>query len=233
VLLEVWRVDAFSGTPIGREGQPLAWVEPERLGEISMPAANRPVAIAARLPPRYLITPEPEDIPAFLQCLERQLQAGIRLVQLRAPHMDTASFTRLARESLSLCHRYRAWLLLNAEPDLVEATGAHGVHLTSARLRGLGQRPLRRDHWVAASCHNADELAKAREIGVDFAALSAVLPTRSHPQVQALGWEAFRQLVEPCPFPVYALGGMQPQYLSTAFEHGAQGIAAVRAFWQP
>jgi 8-oxo-dGTP diphosphatase len=231
VLLEVWRVDAFSGVPRGLEGQPITWVEPHRLASIPMPAANRPVATAARLPSLYLITPEPEDTAAFLLRLERQLRTGIRLVQLRARRMASTALRQLAQESLSLCQRYRAELLLNAEPELVEEAGAHGVHLTGAQLMGLERRPLGRGKWVAASCHDAEELAKAREIGADFAVLSPVLLTRSHPGAEPLGWEAFRKLVEPCPFPVYALGGMRPQHLPIAFEHGAQGIAAISAFW--
>ncbi len=50
VLLDVWRVESFSGEPHGREGQPLAWVEPEGLLEYAFPAANVPIVTAARLP---------------------------------------------------------------------------------------------------------------------------------------------------------------------------------------
>lgn len=58
VLLDVWQVLAFSGEPHGAEGQPLAWVEPAQLPGYSFPAANRPIVAAARLPDRYLITPD-------------------------------------------------------------------------------------------------------------------------------------------------------------------------------
>lgn len=43
VLLEVWRVTAWRGDPHGREGQPLAWVLPEKLGNFSFPAADAPI----------------------------------------------------------------------------------------------------------------------------------------------------------------------------------------------
>lgn len=47
VLLDVWRVTDWSGEPRGREGQPLAWTRPERLGDFVFPAADE--AIIARL----------------------------------------------------------------------------------------------------------------------------------------------------------------------------------------
>ena len=46
VLLDVWWVDAFSGTARGREGQPLRWVEPADLAALAFPAANLPIVEA-------------------------------------------------------------------------------------------------------------------------------------------------------------------------------------------
>jgi 8-oxo-dGTP diphosphatase len=40
VLLEVWRVLAFRGVPLGREGQPLRWLAVEELLPAEFPAAN-------------------------------------------------------------------------------------------------------------------------------------------------------------------------------------------------
>lgn len=232
VLLDVWRVDAFSGTPQGREGQPLRWVALEDLPRISMPAANRPVANALRLPPYYLITPEPEQARSFLDDLEASLKSGLRLAQLRAHQLSAHIFRALAGDSLALCRIYGASLLLNADPQLVRELGADGVHLTSARLRELTERPLPPEQWLGASCHDAVELAIAARLGVDFAVLSPVMPTRSHPHARALGWERFQALVEPCPFPVYALGGLGPADLDQALGCGGQGVAGIRAFWR-
>ena len=236
VLLDVWRVDAFSGTAEGREGQPLRWVALEELTSIPMPAANRPVANALRLPPYYLITPEPEQEGSSLDGLEACLKSGMRLAQLRARQLSARSFRNLARDSLALCRAYGASLLLNTgldlDLDLVQDLGADGVHLTSARLRELRQRPLPRSRWVGASCHDAVELAIAAHLGVDFAVLSPVMPTRSHPHARALGWERFQALVEQCPFPVYALGGLGPADLDQALSCGGHGVAGISAFWR-
>jgi thiamine monophosphate synthase len=42
-------------------------------------------------------------------------------------------------------------------------------------------RPLPKDRWLAASCHNAEELALAELMDVDFVTLSPVQPTQTHP----------------------------------------------------
>lgn len=232
VLLDVYRVTAFDGIAHGREGQPCEWVEPERLAEFSFPDANLPIIRAVQLPDRYLITPDPnEEIESFLTQLERCLRQGIRLVQLRAKSLSQDDYVDLARQAKTLCARYSAKLILNSDPALVSEVGADGVNLTGERLMSLNKRPLPADKWVSASCHTVEDLKYAEEIQVDFAMLSPVQATASHPDAKPIGWQRFQLLCERAPFPVYALGGVGPDNLEQSFAHGAQGIAAIRALW--
>ena len=229
VLLDVWQVTAFVGDPHGREGQSIRWVSPEQLVDYAFPAANRPIVTAARLPDRYLITPEP--VEDFITQLEAVLQSGIRLVQLRAKTLDFAAYRDLARKACALAHAQGAELLLNSDPALVIEIGADGVHLASQHLRAMSQRPLPAEYWVAASCHNAAELQHATDIGCDFAVLGPVQPTASHPGMPHLGWQGLKTLTEATVLPVYALGGMQLEDCVSAWDAGAQGIAAISGLW--
>jgi 8-oxo-dGTP diphosphatase len=232
VLLDVWRVEAFRGRAHGREGQPVRWVLPEELVGYRFPAANRPIVTALRLPVRYLITPEPRPpFEPFLRGLERALSDGVRLVQLRAKALPRGEFLALAADCRDLCRHHRARLLLNTDPKDACALAADGVHLTAARLRALRGRPLAGDQWIGASCHTRSELEHARQVGVDFAVVAPVLATPSHPGAPVLGWTGLRALTEEALFPVYALGGMGPEHLATAYAHGAQGIAGISGLW--
>ncbi len=232
VLLDVHLVTAYEGEARGMEGQPLAWVAPQDLAGYPLPAADRPIVAALNLPDRYLITgADPLDPEQFLARLGRALERGLALVQLRAVGLSDTSLADLAESAVALCHRKGARLLLNGPPDLAEQVGADGVHLNSQRLRTLDERPLNRDRLVAASCHSVEELVKAAALGADFAVLSPVLPTNSHPGVVPLGWERFAELTVEAPLPVYALGGMQEELIPQAWAHGGQGIAAISGLW--
>jgi 8-oxo-dGTP diphosphatase len=83
---------------------------------------------------------------------------------------------------------------------------------------------------VGASCHDAEELELAARLGADFATLSPVQATASHPGAAALGWDRFAQRVAAARLPVYALGGVGPDDLPRARAAGAQGVAGIRAF---
>ena len=232
ILLDVHQVSAYAGDPHGREGQPIAWVHPENMDLGSFPAADRPIISALRLPERYLITGEdPADPDDFLGRLSRALAKGVRLVQLRAHEVSDAAYADLAVAGFQLCERHAARLLLNRDPILAHDIPCHGLHLTAKRLAGLTRRPFDGNRLVGASCHGADELSQAALLGLDYALLSPVRATSTHPFARPLGWESFAVLADGAMLPVYALGGLNPGDLDKAFRHGAQGIAAIRGLW--
>ncbi|MHA6492655.1 Nudix family hydrolase [Pseudomonas borbori] len=232
VLLDVWEVSAFSGEPYGAEGQPLAWVSPRQLSDYEFPAANRPLVAAARLPEHYLITPEDLDGPELLRGVRAALASGICLIQLRAPSMFDAQYRDLAVDIQGLCAG-KAQLMLKGPLEWLGDFPAAGWHLTATQLRKYAAmgRPLPAQRWLAASCHDAEELALAAQMDVDFVTLSPVQATQTHPDAQALGWDLTRELLQNVNRPVYLLGGVGPDDLSRARQVGAQGVAGIRAFW--
>ncbi len=232
IVLDVHEVDAFEGTPRGREKQALAWSPLDKLASYPMPPADRPVVGVLTAPGRYLITPEPmpAERSAFLARLDKALEAGIRRVQLRARDWPAATLADLARDVAQRCRQRGAELLLNGEPALAAELGV-GLHLRASQLMALEERPLPPELPVAASCHDAAELAQAERLGLDFAVLGPVRATDSHPGAPVLGWEGFHSLREHVSLPIYALGGMRAADVATARRHGAQGVAAIRGLW--
>lgn len=225
VTLHVWRVTDWTGTFEGRLGQPLEWVSPAALKSREFPAANLSIVNALALPSRCLITGEADSDEAFIVHLDKGLNAGIRMVVLRRPRA-----TEIAPRAVPLIHAHGALALLNGSPEDALRVGADGVHLNRHRLMALSARPegLR---WVGASCHDRAELAQAAALGLDYAFLSPVLPTASHPGAEPLGWSRFAELIADHVLPVYALGGVGEAELAEALEHGAQGVAGIRAWW--
>ena len=232
VLLDVWRVTRYAGSPHGREGQEMRWRDIASLVPHELPEADRPVLRRLQLPPLYLISDARRfGLEPFAARLERALAAGARLVQLREPQLARADFCAYARELAALCHRHGARLLVNAEPGWVSECHADGVHLNSQRLLATMQRPLGVDGWVAASCHNAAELTRAESLHADLAVLGPVQLTASHPGAAVLGWPRFAELRAGVVVPIYALGGMRATDLAIARAAGAQGVAMISGLW--
>ena len=230
VRLHFFRVLEWRGEVRDHIHAALTWQSIGATMAAPMLPANGPVLRALALPALYAITHAGNiGVEPQLARIDAALQADVRLIQVREPDLPPAAHARFAQRAVALARRYGAKVLINSDRDLARQVGADGIHLKSRQLMQTGKRPA--FPIVAASCHNAAELARAAELELDFAVLGTVAPTASHPDQPGLGWDAFARLVRDCPLPVYAIGGMTRADMEPAWRHGAQGIAAIRGAW--
>jgi 8-oxo-dGTP diphosphatase len=231
VRLNFFRVLRWEGEPGSREAQALSW---QRRGAISVSPllpANAPILRALNLPPVLAITDAWNcGERAQLERLETALGQGLRMVMVREKQMPRGRLRAFTAEVLLRCKCAGALVLVNGEEALARASGADGVHLTSAQLLLCARRPDLA--LCGASCHDQQDLARAAALGLDYVVLGPVLETPSHPGAQPLGWKSFEQMVLGYPLPVYALGGMTTEHLGVACDAGAQGVAMVRGSWR-
>jgi len=243
VVLHVRKVISCQGQATGVEGQQIRWVSIPELSEHDFPAANVAIIKALQLPDRYLITGKFSDNADFINKLAKALKHGIKLVQIRLKDSDlndNVHLQSLIEDAVMLCRHSSALIMLNISPDLVDTLDLSvidfdGFHVDSHTLNLLSTGDLQlalRGKLLSASCHNRDELNYAVELHADFAVLSPVQKTQSHPNTQAIGWDGFSTMIEGMQMPVYALGGVREDDIETAWQRGGQGIAAISAFWK-
>ena len=188
VRLCFYRVVEWRGEPQPCEKQELSWQSADNVCVEPMLPANAPILRALRLPPVYAITNAAEwGTEMTLTRIERALQDGVRLIQVREKAMAKKDLHTFTEEVVVLAHGYHAKVLVNVsggDDDLCGSAGADGVHLSSAQLMNLATRPD--FEWCAASCHNAEELVRARTVGAGFrrpgsGTANAQSPGRRHP----------------------------------------------------
>lgn len=243
VLLDVHWVRTFSGSARGAEGQDVRWVDVAALADYEFPAANVPIVKAIDLPESWAITPEyaATDADKWQANLRRLLASEHCGVIVRSEKLQQlASAEHLIHTLVPLLKTAMAPVMLNTTLAIFSKLQATfpalrlGLHLNrhalaecaelTAQVRVLKVR-------VGASCHNPHELQLAQQLQVDYALLSPLKPTASHPGAQALGMERFREWVAGVNVPVYALGGVDESALPYVRRAGGQGIAGISAFW--
>ena len=230
VRLNFFRVFDWQGTPHPHEGQLFSWQLPDAVEVTPLLPANFPIVKALTLPSVLGIShAESLGVDSFLARLDVALANGLRLIQLRDKTLPDEARLHLARATVHRAHRHGARVLVNGPLDLARAAGADGIHLDSSAAASLTARPD--CAWVGVSCHDAGELAHAAALGADFALLSPVLPTLTHPGAATLGWDAFSTLAAASPIPVYGLGGLGRDDVALAQSHGAHGVALLRGAW--
>lgn len=233
VRLLLREVQRWQGQPQGCEGQPLRWVAVADMSELPMPAADRPIVRTLGLDARYAITPDPArvgGVDGLVAAWQTMLDAGFRLLQLRAHSLSAKVLAGLAPRLGEMARTRGARWLLNGPSEMALAAGADGLHLRHDELIRLKGRPVPDHLLLAASCHDRESLDQAAALGADFVCLSPVRETSSHAQARPLGWDGFARLCQHSGLPVLALGGIKPDDLGVAREHGAWGVAGISAF---
>lgn len=230
VRLNFFRVTGWQGEPHGKEGQLLSWQRMPALAVSPILPANDPILRALQLPHLYAISNASElGGEVYMQRLQLALNNGLRLLQIREKGWSRPAVKELSLRSIELAHAAGARVLLNGDIALAQEVGANGVQLTGTQLAACKRRPD--IELCAASCHNAAELKLAEDLELDFALLSPVLPTKSHPGAAHLGWDSFAGMAGSSSIPVYALGGLQADDMKKAWGNGAHGIALLRQAW--
>lgn len=147
----------------------------------------------------------------FFDRLEQALAGGVDAVLLREKSLTSAKLLALASRLRQMTEHYHARLIIHSQADIAAAVGADGVHLASAEIKHVAAVRgwlMDTEMMVSVSCHDADELKLAYEMGADYAMLSPVFPTDSHPGAAHLGMPLFETLVSGAKLPVVALGGI-------------------------
>jgi 8-oxo-dGTP diphosphatase len=230
VRLHFHRVVRWRHEPHPREGQALAWQTSDRLTVSPMLPANAPVLKSLSLPTKMGITCAWESgIDLALKRLRAGLARGLRLVQIREMNLDPVVRKIFATQAVEEIREAGGIVVVNSDARLAATLGA-GLHLPSRELMAAESRPD--VEWCSASCHNAAELEKARELELDFVLLGPVEATPSHSGATKLGWNNFGDFVRNYSLPAFALGGMRQGDLDEARRHGAHGIAMVRGAWE-
>jgi len=214
IRLNFFLVEEWTGTPHGREGQRVRWVDPSAPSVGPILPSNERVLRALGLPSHYFIAHAGESgaREAFLRGLPAALGRGMRLLQVCEPELPPDQRVAYAKRICALASPLGALVLIAGSALEAQRAGAAGIHSSAQSLRDCTERPPV-GLW-AASCHDGDDLARAVALGVDFAVLS---PVRS--------WPAFEALASRAPIPVYAHGDLTIPLLGEARRAGAVGIA--------
>ena len=184
-----------------------------------------------KLPRRYLLSGDAPGADKWWQRFERLLSRPDALLQLRCLQDSPAELEQCAARARDLCRQKNRIMLLNGPVSMARSLDLDGVHLNARTLMSLASRPVPPGMLLGASCHNARELRQAENIAVDFACLSPLFPTASHPGAQSLGLGKFSELVAVCKIPVFALGGVNAGDLHRVNAAGGYGIAGISAWW--
>jgi thiamine-phosphate pyrophosphorylase len=174
-----------------------------------------------------------DDMPGgrpLADVLPRALAGGVDLFQLRIKDQDDDAVVGVARQAREACDAAGALFVLNDRPELVQSTGADGVHVGQDDVAVARAREIvGPERLVGVSTHAPDQLAAAVAAGADYAGVGPVMETPTKPGRAAVGFEYVRHAAKQSQIPFFAIGGIDIAAVSAVAAAGSHRIAVVRA----
>ena len=164
-----------------------------------------------------------------LEVLDRVLEAGVGIVQLREKDLGGRELYELALEYRRRTEVAGALLIIDDRLDMALAAAADGVHLGLADLPVAAARRLAPDLIIGASSHSLEEALAAQEAGASYVNLGPIFPTATKPQAVALGVEAISRLAPYLRIPWSTMGGINQGNIAQVVARGARHPAVMSA----
>jgi len=155
----------------------------------------------------YLVTHEKACLGKdFCACIEEAIKGGVKIVQLREKNISTKDFYEKALKVKEICKNYGALFIINDRLDIAQAVGADGVHLGQSDMPIEKAREILKDKFlIGATARNVEEAKRAELLGADY----------------------IEKIVASVKIPVFAIGGININNVSSLKNIGLQGICAV------
>jgi len=156
---------------------------------------------------------------------------GATIVQLRDKHASTASMIETGRALKRALAGTEARLIVNDDVEAAVAIDADGLHIGQDDMDARAARHLIGPDMILGLSVETEALAAAIDPSVvDYAGIGPVFATPTKPDhKQPIGFAGLARMVDLCPVPSVAIGGLKAEHAAGALLAGADGIAVVSA----
>ena len=166
----------------------------------------------------------------FLSRVEKALQGGVTLLQLREKDKSTREYIALAEKVHSLTRKYDVPLIIDDRVDVALAIDAEGVHVGQSDMPvTLARKLMGKDKIVGATTKTVEQAKEAFEQGADYLGVGAIYPTTTKVKTVLTSTDTLRDICSAVPIPVNAIGGLNKDNIDILEGIEISGICVVSA----
>ncbi len=182
------------------------------------------------LPRIYPITDTQLTKLTHTEQVNRLVEGGARLIQLREKEASPHGFFEDARIALESTRGADTMLLINDRVDIALALKAGGVHLGQDDVHPADARKLLGpDAIIGLSTHTVQQAVEAAELPIDYLAIGPVFHTKTKSNTgKTIGIDVVKRVRESVKdFPVVAIGGINRANFRDVLLAGADSVAVI------
>lgn len=168
----------------------------------------------------------------YIDGVRMALEGGCRWIQLRMKDASEEEVLKTAESTRKLCRQYDAVFILDDYVELVERTGADGVHLGKNDMPiDKARRLLGKDKIIGGTANTFEDVKRIYSAGADYIGCGPFRFTTTKKKLSPiLGLDSYSRIIEQMNayginIPVIAIGGILLQDVSDIMQTGVSGIA--------
>lgn len=168
----------------------------------------------------------------YLDGVRMALEGGCRWIQLRMKDASEEEVLKTAKSTRKLCRKYGAVFILDDYVELVERTGADGVHLGKDDMPiDKARRLLGKDKIIGGTANTFEDVKRIYSAGADYIGCGPFRFTTTKKKLSPiLGLDGYSRIIEQMNayginIPVIAIGGILLQDVSDITQTGVSGVA--------
>ncbi len=177
----------------------------------------------------YLVTDRDLMTTATVsECVEKAIQGGVTIVQLREKKISSRAFYETALDVLKITRYYHVPLIINDRVDIALAVDADGVHLGQKDLPvTIARKLLGEDKIIGVTAPSVELAKQAKQNGADYIGVGAIFGTTTKSDAPKGSIELVRTIVQSVKIPTVAIGGISQSNAVQLCNTGVDGVAVV------
>ena len=166
----------------------------------------------------------------FLSRVEKALQGGVTLLQLREKDKTTREYIELAQKVHTITKQYNVPLIIDDRVDVALAIDAEGVHVGQSDMPvTLARKLMGENKIVGATTKTVEQAKEAYEQGAGYLGVGAIYPTTTKVKTVLTSTDTLRDICNAVPIPVNAIGGLNKDNIDVLEDIPISGICVVSA----
>jgi len=168
---------------------------------------------------------------SLVEVLRQAGEAGVKLVQYRNKTGSMQQAYQTAHALRRVAAELAMAFMVNDRCDLALALEADGVHLGQTDLPLLLARKIvGKKMLIGISTHNPEQVRMATEEGADYLGFGPIFSTETKANLDPLvGIEGVSGVRGLTTLPIFAIGGITPDFVPALRAAGANGVAVASA----
>lgn len=172
----------------------------------------------------YLITPD-QPLHLYKKKLKAILAEGIDVLQYRRKNLSSReAFEELSQIKL-LCDLYQVPLIVNDCISLAKDVQAHGVHLGQSDFHTDTPNALQQSNLIfGRTAKTVEQAIEAENQGAQYIGVGAFFVSSTKTDALPMSIDTLKAIRNAVSIPIYAIGGIEPDKLTSKLLSHVDGI---------